>query len=81
MPGSLTDEEKKDLDPILAYLLEFNETHPIEYRGRKLIPPGGLEEMLRSYKKFHLNREEELETEPEKDITPTTQEELYKLLD
>lgn len=63
----------EELDPILAYLLEFNETNPIKYKGRYLIPPGGLKEMLKNYKKFHLSQEEEK-------YKLTTTEELYALI-
>ena len=65
-------------DPILAYLLDFNKTTPIQYRDRHLIPPGGLQEMLTGYKKFHLSREGE---EEPKQKTLSAEEELYKLLD
>lgn len=64
---------EEELDSILAYLLEFNKTNSIIYRGRRLIPPGGLEEMLGNYKKFHLNKEEEK-------YTLTTTEELYAII-
>lgn len=63
------------IDPVLEYLLEFNEKHSIEYR-RFLIPPGGLQAMLDGYKKFKLNRKEPL-LEPEQD----TQENIDKLLE
>lgn len=71
------------MDPILEYLLEFNKTLPIEYRGRYLIPPGGLAKMLDNFKEFRLNRVEE-----PKELIPATREpkdttldELYDLLD
>lgn len=64
------------MDPIFEYLLEFNKTNPIKYQGRKLIPVGGLEEMLKNYKKFHLG-EEEIES----NHTPDDVKELYELLD
>lgn len=47
-----------DIDPILEYLLEFNEKHSIEYTNRFLIPPGGLQTMLDSYKGFMFNRKD-----------------------
>lgn len=63
------------IDPILAYLLEFNKTNSIKYYDRYIIPAGGLQEMLKDYKSFHLDKEEEsIEQE-------STEEELYKLLD
>lgn len=68
----------EDIDPILEYLLDLNKTDPIKYKGRKLIPPGGLQEMLNNYKKFHLAREEPIQ---EIKRTPTVEEELYDLID
>lgn len=74
------------MDPILEYLLEFNTTNPIEYKGRYLIPVGGLAKMLNDFKGFHLNTE--VVVKPEIGATPTqelnftqaTEEELYNLL-
>jgi hypothetical protein len=54
-----------DLDPILEYLLEFNESHTIEYKGRFLIPLGGLQKMLDDFQGYHLAREEPYPTTPE----------------
>lgn len=58
-------------DPILQYLLEFNQKHSIEYSDRYLIPVGGLAKMLEDFKGFHLNRVEVIKSElaalPEKD--------------
>ena len=65
-----------DIDPILEYLLEFNEKHSIEYR-RFLIPPGGLQAMLDSYKKFRLNRSGEPPVEVEEEV----KSELDQLMD
>lgn len=70
------DEEQ---DPILEYLLDKNKTDPIQYKGRKLIPPGGLQEMLGSFKRFHLSREVPRVIEIEK--PKTAEEELYDFLD
>jgi hypothetical protein len=75
------------MDPVLLYLIEFNETNSIEYKGRYLIPPGGLLQMLGDYKKFRLNREEVIKPEiplkpvEEVDTTEQTLEELYAVLD
>lgn len=78
------------MDPILAHLLDFNKTESIEYKGRYLIPPKGLQEMLDNFKRFHLNVKEEVqpeislepESEPEPEPEPdNTLEELYKALD
>lgn len=60
------------MDPIFKYLLEFNETHSIEYSDRYLIPAGGLAKMLDDFKGFHLNKVEVIKSEisflePEKD--------------
>lgn len=59
------------MDPILEYLLEFNQTHSIEYKGRHLIPPGGLQAMLDDYKKFRLTREEPLPEQSAKEDIDT----------
>lgn len=60
-----------NIDPILAYLLEFNQKHAIEYSDRYLIPVGGLTKMLEDFKGFHLNKvvviKEELLPSPEKE--------------
>lgn len=53
------EEDNNKPDPILAYLLEFNETNPIKYKGRYIIPIGGLKEMLSNYKKFGLKKEDQ----------------------
>lgn len=66
------------IDPILEYLLDKNKTDPIQYQGRKLIPPGGLQEMLGNFKRFHLSREVPTVTIEK---PKTTKEELYDLLD
>lgn len=59
------DSSTKNIDPVLAYLLEFNKDTPIHYKGRRLIPANGLQEMLDNFKRFHLDREEDHpETEP-----------------
>lgn len=58
----------KNIDPILAYLLEFNEKLPIHYKGRFLIPANGLQEMLNSFQRFHLDREEYSELTNTSDI-------------
>lgn len=69
------------MDPMLEYLLEFNKTNSMEYKGRYLVPPGGLAEMLKNYKGFHLNREEVVKEEISLEPELTTQDELYALLD
>ena len=60
-----------NIDPILEYLLEFNQKNAIEYSDRYLIPVGGLAKMLGNFKEFHLNRvvviKEELLPPPEKE--------------
>jgi hypothetical protein len=60
-----------NIDPILEYLLEFNQNHAIEYDDRRLIPAGGLAKMLGDFKGFHLNKvvviKSELLPPPEKD--------------
>jgi len=74
------------MDPILEYLLELNETTPLEYKGRYLIPAGGLADMLGNYKKFHLNREEVVKPEigktpvQESSFEEATEQELYDLI-
>jgi hypothetical protein len=50
----------EDIDPILAYLLEFNKTNPIHYKERYLVPINGLQEMLNSFQRFHIDRKEYL---------------------
>jgi hypothetical protein len=76
------------VDPILEYLLEFNKTNSLEYKGRYLVPPGGLAKMLDEFQGFRLNREEvikprtDLPVAPEQDAeTESTLEELYKELE
>lgn len=72
------------MDPILQYLIEFNQENSIEYNGRYLVPPGGLEEMLKNFQGFRLNREEivkPLIEDPEPDPSEATVDELYKLLE
>lgn len=71
------------MDPILQYLIEFNDEHAIEYKGRYLIPTGGLAKMLADFQGFHLNREEVIKSliqDPEPDPSEATVDELYKLL-
>lgn len=72
------------MDPILNYLLEFNQKHSIEYKGRYLIPPGGLVKMLDDFQGYHLNKEvviKSLIKDPEPDLSETTIDELYSLLE
>lgn len=72
------------MDPILQYLIEFNEKHSIEYKGRFLIPVGGLAQMLDKFQGYHLNKEiviKELIKEPEPDPGEATIDELYNLLE
>lgn len=71
------------MDPILEYLLEFNQTHSIEYSDRYIVPTGGLAQMLKDFKGFHLNRQEVVKADinPEPVKAQTTEEELYALLD
>lgn len=73
------------MDPILNYLLEFNETNSIEYKGRYLVPPGGLAKMLDEFQGFRLNTEvvvKPLEGEaPEPEPHEATLEELLNALD
>lgn len=73
------------MDPILAYLLEFNQTNSIECSDRYLIPPGGLAKMLENFQGYRLNRVEVIKSE----LTPVTKsapeheetlEELYELI-
>lgn len=42
------------IDPMLNYLLEKNKFNSIEYKGRHVIRPGGLQKMLDNYKEFGL---------------------------
>lgn len=70
---------EETIDPILEYLIKFNEKNQIRYRGHRMIPAGGLKEMLQSYQKFHIDREARLETVPTP--APHTIEELYAILD
>lgn len=72
------------MDPILNYLLEFNEKHSIEYKGRYLIPLGGLAKMLEDFQGFHFNKEVVIKPtlkEPVPDPSEATVEELYNLLE
>jgi hypothetical protein len=74
------------MDPILAYLLEFNQHNSIEYSDRYIIPAGGLAKMLNEFQQFRLNRveviKEELTTPPEPvSQSEETIEELYELID
>jgi hypothetical protein len=78
----------KDVDPILEYLLDFNEEHKIEYTSRYMIPVGGLQKMLDNFGQYHLNRIEVIkdelrQTEPVVEDTEEAEEtieELYELL-
>ncbi len=63
-------------DPILQYLLEFNAKHPIEYKERFLIAPGGLQQMLDEYQHFRLNRQE-----PLPDWQPPAKDDIDQLLE
>jgi len=66
-----------NIDPILAYLLEFNQTYPIEYSDRLLIPVGGLAKMLENFGEFSLNRVEVIKSEL---LPPPEPEDIDKLL-
>jgi len=66
-----------NIDPILAYLLEFNKTYPIEYSDRLLIPVGGLAKMLEDFNQFSLNRVEVIKSEL---YQPSEPEDIDKLL-
>jgi len=74
------------MDPILAYLLEFNQHNSIEYSDRYLIPAGGLSKMLGEFQQFRLNRIEVIKEELTARPAPVSQtketiEELYALID
>jgi hypothetical protein len=69
-----------NIDPILEYLLEFNQKNAIEYSDRYLIPVGGLAKMLEDFKGFHLNKvvviKSELSPPPETEDINTLMEML-----
>jgi hypothetical protein len=72
------------MDPILKYLIEFNQNNPIEYSDQYILPAGGLQEMLDGYKGFHLNKVTVTKSEvipPPQPKAKQTIEDLYKLLD
>lgn len=62
------DSLTENIDPILAYLLEFNATMPLHYKGRYLIPTAGLQEMLDSFQRFHLDREEDRSSQNQSEV-------------